>query len=145
MVQKRKKKKHVWLSGRLHIEGRLNERPRLQRKHKDENEAKQNKRKTKERCHVICKPNARMYCCLYRHVSYFQLELSFLLSMRCQTLSFISFSCSTDHYYLFSRPLLERDWPPCKVVFFVLTTNTLTVSKNDWETLRRSRCVLIFL
>ena len=32
------KKKHVWLSGRLHIEGRLKEGPRLQRKHKDENE-----------------------------------------------------------------------------------------------------------
>ena len=31
----RKKKKHVWLSGRLHIEGRLNEGPRPQRKHKD--------------------------------------------------------------------------------------------------------------
>ena len=36
-----KKKKHVWLSGRLHIEGRLNEGPRLQRKHLDENDAKQ--------------------------------------------------------------------------------------------------------
>ena len=33
------KKKHVWLSGRLHIEGRVNEGPRLQRKRKDENEA----------------------------------------------------------------------------------------------------------
>ena len=45
----KKKKKYVWLSGRLHIEGRLNEGPRLQRKHKDENEAKQNKRSTRER------------------------------------------------------------------------------------------------
>ena len=36
--QKKKRKKHVWLSGRLHIEGRLNEGPRLQRKPKDENE-----------------------------------------------------------------------------------------------------------
>ena len=33
----KKEEKHVWLSGRLHIEGRLNEGPRLQRKHKDEN------------------------------------------------------------------------------------------------------------
>ena len=33
--------------------------PRLQRKHKDENEAKQNKRNTRERRHDICKPNAR--------------------------------------------------------------------------------------
>ena len=41
-------KKHVRLSGRLHIEGRLNEGPRLQRKHKDENGAKQNKRNTRE-------------------------------------------------------------------------------------------------
>ena len=56
----KKKKKHVWLSGRLHIEGRLNEGPRLQRKHKDENEAKQNKRNTRERRHdIFCKPNAR--------------------------------------------------------------------------------------
>ena len=36
-------------SQRLHIEGRLNEGPRLQRKHKDENEAKQNKRNTSKR------------------------------------------------------------------------------------------------
>ena len=49
----KKKKKHVWLSGRLHIEGRLNEEPRLQRKYKDENEAKQNKRNTRERRHDI--------------------------------------------------------------------------------------------
>ena len=42
----KKKKKHVWLSRRLHIEGRLNEGPRLQRKHKDgsiKTETKQNK------------------------------------------------------------------------------------------------------
>ena len=44
----KKKKKHVWLSGRLHIEGRLNEGPRLQRKHRDENEAKQKKRNTND-------------------------------------------------------------------------------------------------
>ena len=40
-----KKKKHVWLSGHLYIEGRLKEGPRLQRKHnKDEkrSKAKQN-------------------------------------------------------------------------------------------------------
>ena len=40
-----KKTKHVWLSGRLYIEGRLNEGPSLQRKHnKDEkrSKAKQN-------------------------------------------------------------------------------------------------------
>ena len=39
--RKKERKKHVRLSGRLHIEGRLNEGSRLQRKHKDENEAKQ--------------------------------------------------------------------------------------------------------
>ena len=43
------KKKHVWLSGRLYIEGRLNEGPRLQRKRRDENEAKQNKRQNKQK------------------------------------------------------------------------------------------------
>ena len=42
-----------------HIEGRLNEGPRLQCKHKYENEAKQNKRNTREIRHGICKPNAR--------------------------------------------------------------------------------------
>ena len=36
---------------------------------------------------------------------------------RYQTSSFLfSFPCSADH---------ERDWPPCKVVFFGLATNTL--------------------
>ena len=58
--KREKKKKQVRLSGHLHIEGRLNEGPRLQRrKHKDENEAKQNKGNTSERRQVICKPNAR--------------------------------------------------------------------------------------
>ena len=53
----KKEKKHVWLSGRLHIEGRLNKGPRLQRKYKDENEAKQNKRNTRERRHDILSAN----------------------------------------------------------------------------------------
>ena len=54
------KTKNVWLAGRLHIEGRLNEGLRLQRKHTNENEAKQNKcDTTRERHHDICKPNAR--------------------------------------------------------------------------------------
>ena len=36
-MEKRKRKKHVWLSERLHIEGRFNQGPqRLQRKHRDE-------------------------------------------------------------------------------------------------------------
>ena len=62
-INKRKKvrKIHVWLSGRLHIKGRLNEGPRLRQKHEDENEAKQNKCNTslRERQHDTCKPNAR--------------------------------------------------------------------------------------
>ena len=33
-----------------------------------------------------------------------------------------SFPYSADH---------ERDWPPCKVVFFGLTTNTLNVRNNN--------------
>ena len=48
-----KSEKKMWLSGRLHIEGLLNEGPRLQRKHKDENEAKHNKDNTKEKRHGI--------------------------------------------------------------------------------------------
>ena len=51
--KQKKKKKHVWLSGRLHIGGRLNEGPRLKRKHKDEYEAKQNKRNARQRRHDI--------------------------------------------------------------------------------------------
>ena len=33
-----------------------------------------------------------------------------------------SFPCSADH---------ERDWPPCKVVFYGLATNTLNVRNNN--------------
>ena len=51
--KQRRRKKHVWLSGCLHIEG-----PRLQRKHKEENQA-ENKCNTRERRHDICKPNVR--------------------------------------------------------------------------------------
>ena len=36
--------------------------------------------------------------------------------------NFFFFSCSADH---------ERDWPPCKVVFFGLATNTLNVRNNN--------------
>ena len=32
------------------------------------------------------------------------------------------FPCSADH---------ERDWPPCKVVFFGLAANTLNVRNNN--------------
>ena len=35
---------------------------------------------------------------------------------------FFFFLCSADH---------ERDWPPCKVVFFGLATNTLNVRNNN--------------
>ena len=41
---------------------------------------------------------------------------------RCQTFSFSFFPCSADH---------ERDWPPCKVVFFGLATNALNVRNNN--------------
>ena len=55
---------HYWyevgiLKVPTHIEGRLNEGPQLQPKHKDENETKQNKGNTRERRHGIFKPNAR--------------------------------------------------------------------------------------
>ena len=39
--RKEKGEKHVWLSGRLHIDELLNEGPRLQWKHKDEHETKE--------------------------------------------------------------------------------------------------------
>ena len=39
----------MWLSERLHIEGRLNEGLRLQRKHKDEKRGKTKKRNTREK------------------------------------------------------------------------------------------------
>ena len=35
---------------------------------------------------------------------------------------FFFFSCSADH---------ERDWPPCKVVFFGWATNALNVRNNN--------------
>ena len=35
---------------------------------------------------------------------------------------FFFFSCSADH---------ERDWPPCKVVFFGLATNALNATNNN--------------
>ena len=37
---------------------------------------------------------------------------------------FIFFPCSADH---------ERDWPPCKVVFFGLATNALNVRNNNFS------------
>ena len=45
----KKNKKHVWLSARLRIEGRLNEGPRLQRSIGTKNEVKQNKRNKHQR------------------------------------------------------------------------------------------------
>ena len=35
---------------------------------------------------------------------------------------YLFFPCSADH---------ERDWPPCKVVFFGLATNALNVRNNN--------------
>ena len=43
-------------------------------------------------------------------------------AVRCQTFFFFFFPCSADH---------ERDWPPCKVVFFGLATNALNVRNNN--------------
>ena len=37
---------------------------------------------------------------------------------------FFFFPCSADH---------ERDWPPCKVVFFGLATHALNVRNNNDE------------
>ena len=34
------------------------------------------------------------------------------------------FPCSADH---------ERDWPPCKVAFFGLASNTLNVRNNNYN------------
>ena len=41
---------------------------------------------------------------------------------RCQAFFFFFLPCSADH---------ERDWPPCKVVFFGLATNALNVRNNN--------------
>ena len=56
---------------------------------------------------------------------------------------FLFFPCSADH---------ERDWPPCKVVFFGLATNALNVRNNNENnnnclhgTLRPSRCICVWL
>ena len=52
-ISKKEKETGVAIGAPLHIEGRLNKGLRLQRKRKDENEAKQNKRNTRERRHDI--------------------------------------------------------------------------------------------
>ena len=76
----------------------------------------------------------------FSSIFYFFLRTS--SARRCQTFYFYFFPCSADH---------ERDWPPCKVVFFGLATNALNVRNNknnsskDWGVLRRSRCIQIFL
>ena len=49
--------------------------------------------------------------------------------VRCQTFSFVLFPCSADH---------ERDWPPCKEVFFGLATNTLNVRNNKDESVQHN-------
>ena len=54
--------------------------------------------------------------------------------MRCQTFSFSFFPCSADH---------ERDWPPCKVVFFGLATNALNVRNVTLSELRGTSKKLI--
>ena len=57
--QKEKRKKHVWLSGRLHIEGRLDQGPLLQRKHLDKkrSKAEQNKTNVTPEKDVMTSPN----------------------------------------------------------------------------------------
>ena len=52
---------------------------------------------------------------------------------RCQTFFFF-FPCSADH---------ERDWPPCKVVFFGLATNALNVRNNNNKINGSRRKVLV--
>ena len=49
---------------------------------------------------------------------------------------FFFFPCSADH---------ERDWPPCKVVFFGLATNALNVRNNNNNNiyLNESRCLKV--
>ena len=42
--------------------------------------------------------------------------------VRCQPFFLFYFSCSSDH---------ERDWSPCKAVFFGLATNTLNARNNN--------------
>ena len=56
---------------------------------------------------------------------------------RCQTFFFSFFPCSADH---------ERDWPPCKVVFFGLATNALNVrNNNNNEALEERSCMFSLL
>ena len=59
-INNRKKKKETRVAiGAPAYRRTLNEGPWIQRKHKDENGAKQEKGSTTERRHGICKPNAR--------------------------------------------------------------------------------------
>ena len=56
--------------------------------------------------------------------------------VRCQTFSFSFFPCSADH---------ERDWPPCKVVFFGLATNALNVRNNNNNNNKEIRDVALLI
>ena len=47
-------------------------------------------------------------------------------------LIFDFFPCSADH---------ERDWPPCKVVFFGLATNALNVRNNN----NNNNCTFVYI
>ena len=53
----------------------------------------------------------------------FYVEINYSHMIQHRDLFFSSFfPCSAD---------LERDWPPCKVVFFGLATNALNVRNNN--------------
>ena len=121
------KKQHVWLSGRPHIEGRLNEMPRLQRKHKDENEAK-HKSNTRERRHGIYLQTKRPEDESSRHLwlvnkgertSTSPLALGYPLlspsrhvrAYHCMPSSSLGFLCNDPFCHEIFRPLFCRSAP----------------------------------
>ena len=60
--------------------------------------------------------------CLLFHESYGKKRLNFVGAARLVLFLFL-FPCSADSE--------QRDWPPCKVVFFGLSTNALNVRNNN--------------
>ena len=70
-----------------------------------------------------------IYIYIYIYIFFFLYFFYFLAARgggggegRCRTFFFFFFPRSADH---------ERDWPPCKVVFFGLATNALNVRNNN--------------
>ena len=125
--QNEKRKKHVWLSGRLHIERRLNEGTRLQRKHKDEKRSKAVTNVTPEKNFMTCAnqtPGEYKFVALVasqqgRANQHEPLALGYPLlgpsrhvrAFHCMPQSSLGFLCNDPFRHEMFRPLFLRSAP----------------------------------